>query len=143
MFNIQELQSCTQSCSCAPFEAAVGLVHPTTIVEDKLIIIIRVSLSVLLSHWPIPRGNSLVKISGNPYYKSEISYAFGRNPFEKREISYAKYSSDFPLGQYHQLLLTQYPRMLFATFLATEKRVLTKTFPSYFHRWFPTSIVNY
>ena len=47
----------------------------------------------------INRGvNHSLEIFGNPYEKSEISYAFGRNPFEKREISYAKYTSDFPLA---------------------------------------------
>ena len=33
--------------------------------------------------WPPgPRGKSLL-FSGDPYKKSEISYAIGRNPFEK------------------------------------------------------------
>ena len=32
----------------------------------------------------------MFEIFGNPYEKSEISYALGRNPFEKLEISYAK-----------------------------------------------------
>ena len=131
---------------------------------------------MLLSHWPIRGVIQWLKISGNLYNKSEISYVFaptlydigsvvfGRNPFEKREISYAfgrnpsekreisysfgrnhfekmRYSSDFPLGQYHQLLLTPYSRMLFSN--GHRKKVLTKTFPSYFHRWFPTIIVNY
>ena len=43
------------------------------------------------------RENHLLEISGNPYEKSEISYALARNPFEKLEISNAKYGSDLPL----------------------------------------------
>ena len=34
--------------------------------------------------------NHLLEIFGNPYEKSEISYALARNPFEKREILYVK-----------------------------------------------------
>ena len=32
--------------------------------------------------------NHSLEISGNPYKKSEISYAWTKNPFEKSEISY-------------------------------------------------------
>ena len=32
--------------------------------------------------------NHMLQIFGNPYEKSEISYALARNPFEKLEISY-------------------------------------------------------
>ena len=39
----------------------------------------------------------MLEIFGNPYEKSEISYALGRNPFEKVEISYAKCGTDLPL----------------------------------------------
>ena len=42
--------------------------------------------------------NHLLEIFGNPYEKSEISYALTRNPFEKWEISYTKCGSDLPLG---------------------------------------------
>ena len=41
--------------------------------------------------------NHSLKISGNQYNKSEISYAEARNSFEKREILYAKCCSDLPL----------------------------------------------
>ena len=43
--------------------------------------------------------NHSLEISGNPYTKSEISYAESRNPFEKSEILYAKCASDLPLGE--------------------------------------------
>ena len=49
------------------------------------------SISAKMSFYINLRGeNHLLEIFGNPYEKSEISYALARNPFEKREISYVK-----------------------------------------------------